>query len=119
MYKASKLEQYSIKDNFLKKIAFIPSFPCENFFSEKKSFARKLTLNKNFFYAFRLAICSVFHGTVPYFDPLFRAFSALFRIFRGDQELSNGGSSFFLRHLGAEIIEVEYFDHLTIEIYEN
>ena len=67
----------------------------------------------------RLAICSVFHGTVPYFDPLFRAFSALFRIFRGDQELSNGGSSFFLRHLGAEIIEVEYFDHLTIEIYEN
>jgi len=32
-----------------------------------------------------------FHGTVPYFDPLFRAFSALFRIFRGDQELSKGG----------------------------
>ena len=68
---------------------------------------------------YRLAICSVFHGTVPYFDPLFRAFSALFRIFRGDQELSNGVSNFFLRHLGAEIIEVEYFDHLTMKIYEN
>jgi len=36
MYKASKLEQYSIKDN-LKKIAFIPSFPRENFFSKKKA----------------------------------------------------------------------------------
>ena len=36
MYKASKLEQYSIIDNFKKKFAFIPSFPCEKFFSGKK-----------------------------------------------------------------------------------
>ena len=49
MYKASKLDQYSIIDN-LKKIAFIPSFPCEKFFSEKKSFERKVTVNKKFFF---------------------------------------------------------------------
>ena len=53
---------------------------------------------------YRLAICSVLNGLVPYFDPLFRKFLALFRIFRGDKELSNGVSSFFLRHLGAEIM---------------
>ena len=34
-----------------------------------------------------------------------------------DQELSNGGSSLFLRHLGAEITEVEYFD-LTMKTYD-
>jgi len=50
MYKASKLEQYSNIDN-LKKIAFIPGFPCENFFPEIKSFERKGTLNEKFFYA--------------------------------------------------------------------
>jgi len=49
MYKASKLEQYSIKDNFLKKIAFIPSFPCEKFFSGKKKLRKEANTKQEFF----------------------------------------------------------------------
>ena len=36
----------------------------------------------------------------PYFDTLLDKFSALFHICKGDQEISNGNLSLFLRHLG-------------------
>jgi len=50
MYKASKLEKYSIKDNLKKKSRSFPVFLVRNFFPKKKKLRKEANSKQEFFF---------------------------------------------------------------------